>query len=70
MERTSKQTGRPTIADLESMVAARGFRVSAGSWEDDTHVYAFSVESYGPATYGHPKCTACWQVAGGWLTVG
>lgn len=38
-------------------VKARGFSVSVGSWADDEigTVYAFSVESCGPATYGACK---------------
>lgn len=36
-------------------VARRGYHVSAGCWCDEGQAVAFSVESYGPATYGAAK---------------
>lgn len=46
------------MAAARSMVESRGYRVSAGSYEPD-HRFGcvFSVESWGPGTYGHPKFT-------------
>lgn len=53
------------IIDLmEAEVARRGYRISAGAWFDHAigMGYAFSVESYGPGTYGHPRCTVSYSV--------
>jgi hypothetical protein len=56
---TKKGARKMTINELEKIIADKGFTVAAGnSWEDDFHAYAFSAESLGPATYGHPACTA------------
>ena len=35
---------------------SRGYRVSAGSWEDDWVAVAISIESAGPGTYGDAAC--------------
>ena len=37
-------------------VARRGYEVSAGCWSNSTEAYAFSVKTFGPNTYGHPRC--------------
>lgn len=40
---------------MQCMVATAGFTPSAGCWEDEHKIFAFSIESCGPATYGHPR---------------
>lgn len=44
-----------TIHELNRQIMLAGYRPSAGCWEDKERIYAYSVESCGPATYGHPK---------------
>jgi hypothetical protein len=44
------------LDDLKPLVQQLGYELSAASWEDDQHAYAFSVETHGPATLNHPKC--------------
>lgn len=56
---TTYETVRPTIAEQEQKVRDAGFRVSAGSWEDENHVYACSIEVC-RGTYGHPMFEAYW----------
>jgi hypothetical protein len=41
----------------KQLVVQAGYRLSAGFWSRPGYVVAFSVESHGPATYGHPKYT-------------
>ena len=50
-------TTEQALVTAKKEVSSRGFRVSAGSWADDETgtVYAFSIESCGPATYGACK---------------
>ena len=45
-----------TIETVKQLVRDAGFTPSAGSWEDERRIVAFSVESYGPGTYGSSKC--------------
>jgi hypothetical protein len=67
---TNKGAKKMTIAELEKIVTEKGYTVCTGaSWESDTHIYAFSVESLGPATYGHPACTAHFNKETGELDV-
>lgn len=47
------------LLELEDRIRSAGLTVSARSWEDDSHAFACSVESCGPATYGHPKLEFC-----------
>lgn len=58
-----------TMEQAKSDIAVRGFRPAPWSWEDEHHVYAFSMESCGPATYGHPRCTAHYSKLTRWYTV-
>ena len=58
----------PTLADLQAMIRAAGGRNSAADWEDQYNAYAFSVDSCGPATYGHPRFTAHYCKETGWVT--
>jgi hypothetical protein len=44
-----------TIEELNEQIRRAGYTPAAGAWEDDCEVFAFSVESCGPATYGHPR---------------
>jgi hypothetical protein len=57
------------LESLKEIVRAAGFQVSAGSWEDEFHAYAFSVESHGAATFGHSKFCANYRKESGWLSV-
>ena len=43
-----------TMTEAKRRIIDAGYRVSCGSFEDDRIIYACSVETYGPATYGHP----------------
>jgi hypothetical protein len=48
-----------------------GYTVSeGGSWIDEERgqVYVSSVESYGPATYGHPKAEISYSAETGWYS--
>ncbi len=51
-EKFSKQ-----FKQAEQEMRDAGYKVSAGSWEDDSMVCVFSVETHGPTTYNHPKKT-------------
>jgi len=55
------------IETLQKIVRDAGFKNSSSDFENEDHIYAFSVESYGPATYGHPKFTAHFHKTTGWL---
>jgi hypothetical protein len=44
-----------TLAMMKRKVIANGFTPSEGCWEDEQKIIAFSVESYGPSHFGHPK---------------
>ena len=69
-ERIEEQRSGVTLAQAKADVEARGYTVShAACWEDENHVYAFSVEDYGPGTFGHPRCTAHYSKRSGWYTV-
>jgi len=46
-----------TIEALKRRLTDRGYRPSAGCWEDDETICVFSVTTYGPATYNHPCAT-------------
>lgn len=56
-----------TLQECQKMVKAAGFTNSSADWENESHVYAFSVECHGPQTYGHPKHTVHYQKYSGWL---
>jgi hypothetical protein len=56
---------RPTMAEAKKMLADRGWTPSAGSWEDERMVFAFSQESYA-GTYGGAAAVVSWNQAG-WL---
>lgn len=43
------------INDMRELIRKAGFNPSVGSWEDASRIYVFSMETYGPATYGHPR---------------
>lgn len=59
-----------TLEQLKKMIADAGYKVfHSACWESEAMIYAFSVESCGPATYGHPKATACYNKMTGWLTM-
>ncbi len=58
------------MADLKRAITDAGGTVSdAASWEDEYNAYAFSVETFGPNTYGHPRFTAHYCKYTGWLTL-
>jgi len=44
-----------TLTEMKREVEVAGFTASAGCWEDELKIVAFSVESCGPATMGHPR---------------
>ena len=69
MDRIEEQRQAVTLEQAKADIVARGFRVSAGAYEDDNLVVAFSVEHCGPETYGHPSCTARFSKLTGWYTV-
>ncbi len=56
---------RPTLEQANAMLAALGWTPSAGCWESENVVFAFSQESY-PGTYGGAAAAVTWNVEG-WL---
>lgn len=46
-----------TLNELKAKMEALGEKVSPASWEDELHIYVFSVRGLGPATFGHPAVT-------------
>lgn len=44
-----------TLSDMKELVRRCGYTPSEGSWEDGTHICAFSRETHGPATYNSPQ---------------
>lgn len=62
----AQKLGEPVpayVADLVELMTNRGYVPSAGSWWEDGRAHVFSVETYGPATYGHPRCEMSWSTA-------
>jgi hypothetical protein len=49
-------THNEALETCKREVALRNFTVSCGCWSENGRAFAFSVETYGPATYGHPRC--------------
>ncbi len=43
-----------TLTEMKDKVRRAGYTPSAGCWEDERKIFAFSVESHGAATFGHP----------------
>lgn len=67
MFQTYRPKTPPTFDDLKSELIADGYRVSAGSYEDDRTVYACSVESL-PGAYGpEPRATIQFDKATGYV---
>src|SRR5574338_589529 len=66
MNTTLKNQPRPTLAEAKQLLAERGWTPGQHSWENETHVYAFAVESF-PGTYGGSAATVHW--AYGYLTL-
>ena len=60
MTTTLKDQPRPTLAEAKKMLADRGWTPGEHSWEDETHVYAFAIESF-PGTYGGSAATVHWH---------
>jgi hypothetical protein len=58
-----------SLEEARRMVRERGYKNSAADWESASHVYAFSVESHGPAAYGHPRLTVHYNKASKYLNV-
>ena len=69
MTRIEEQRESVTMDQAKQDIIARGLRVSSGCWEDEDHVYAFSLETAGPATYGHPRAVAHYSKRTRWYTV-
>jgi hypothetical protein len=55
-----------TLEDMTKLVSLAGFGPSAGSWEDDDRIFAFSIESV-PGTMGHPRFAIRYDKATGEL---
>jgi hypothetical protein len=58
----------PTLESLKETVRKAGFTVSSASWEDKTHIYAFSSEVM-RNHWGHPEFAASYSKETGWLSV-
>lgn len=57
-----------TLQECQQLVKESGYKnFFSADWENDMHVYAFSVESI-PGTYGHPAYTVHYQKFSGWLS--
>lgn len=69
MLRIEERRANVTMDEAKADIEARGFRFASWSWEDENHVYAFSIEDSGPATFGHARCTAHYSKTTGWYTV-
>ncbi len=59
---------RPTLAQANQWLADRGWKPSAGCWEDERMVFALSQESY-PGTYGGAAASVAWTAEEGWLVL-
>ena len=57
-----------TIEDLKSRLADRGYRPSAGCWEDEETICVFSSQTHGPETYNHPCATIIYSKSLGKIT--
>jgi hypothetical protein len=44
-----------TLNEANARIEAAGYHASSAGWEDENTVNAFSVETFGPATYNHPR---------------
>lgn len=58
----------PTLASLKAEVVKAGFTPSSASWEDATHIYAFSSEVM-REHWGHPEFAASYSKDTGWLSI-
>lgn len=57
-----------TLEQAKQAIRDRGFTpLNGASWEDSDHVYASSVETFGPSTYGHPKMEISFSKSSGWF---
>jgi len=52
---------------LKAIIRDMGYSKSAADWADEDFAYAFSKETWGPATYGAPKAEAAYSNSTGWL---
>jgi hypothetical protein len=57
------------LEDCNGLLTRLGFRPSAGGWEDSRQVAAFSVETFGPGTYNHPRAEVYLHKASGRLEI-
>jgi hypothetical protein len=62
------------LEQAKQLVKNAGFRPSEASWAEEGHVFAFSVEGCGPATYGAARFTVDFRPdwknpSFGWLQV-
>lgn len=58
-----------TLETLKSEVVKAGFTLSCGAWEDETMMYAASVESV-VGCFGHPSFEATFDKRSGWVRIG
>ena len=68
MAQHTANAARPTLQEAKQMLADLGWTPSAGSWEDENRVFAFSQESY-KGTYGGAAASVTWSINGGWLVL-
>jgi hypothetical protein len=59
-----------TFDQLKAEVVKAGFKVSAWSYEDDSHAVAFSLECWRGDYCGSPKFTAWYSKVTGWAKIG
>ena len=48
-------TAIKTLEEANAMIESRGFTPSRAGWDDGEVIFAFSVESHGRGTFGHPR---------------
>ena len=60
IKRSTAQRMQQWYTAATKRLSAKGYRVSAGSYcftEDNPAACVFSIENWGPSTYGHPRYT-------------
>ena len=65
---TKRINNPPDMDELKRIVTNKGFRISAGCWEDSEHIFAFSRE-LAPGTMGDSVMTAHYNKISGWLSI-
>lgn len=68
MQRIEEKRQSFSLAEAKQLFADAGVQISV-AFDTGTLVYASSVESFGPATFGHPRHEVSYHRDTGWLVV-